>query len=196
MTEPQATPAPVKNKGGRPRGSKTRKPVHDGPHFKDDGRVIITRNGQTYEYISGDEPDRLHVPASMIPDGMVYLWVTDSILGQVQPQWRTRRERTGWRPVPAKRHDGLFMPKGHEGEINVDGLVLCEKPIEFVERDRLKMKRAAAEQVWVRERAMMSGDAVDGVAFDTTSDKGRKANRIGKTYEQIPVPGNSYQRDD
>jgi hypothetical protein len=101
----------------------------------------------------------------------------------------------GWKTVPASRHDGVWMPKGYEGEINVDGLVLCETPIEFVNRRKHNEKQRAAEQVWVRERAMQSGEAVD-VAFDSTSDKGRKANRIGKTYEQIPVPGNSYTREE
>jgi len=190
---PPQTPLPPKR--GRPKGAKTkRQPVHQDPRIRDDGRLLITRNGKTYEYLSDDEPDRLKVPKDEIPHGMVYLWVMVSVLGQDWMQWRNRRMRTGWQPVPAERHDGLFMPKGHKGEINVDGLVLCEKPVEFVERDRIRDKRNAAEQVWVRERAMMSGEAVD-VGFDTTSEKGRKGNRVGKTYEKIAVPLSNYERD-
>lgn len=195
-----ADPVPgMTPKRGRPRGSgrkqtADREGMHQGR--KPDDRLLITRNGQTYEYVGDDETDRLHVPAHMIPQGMVYLWVTDSILGQPMQNWRSRRARTGWNPVPASRHDGLWMPKGHQGEINVDGLVLCEKPIEFVERDRIKDKRNAAEQVYIRERAMMSGDAVaENVGFDSRSDKGRKANRVGKNYEAVPVPANNYERE-
>jgi hypothetical protein len=181
-------------KRGRPKKNAQRSPIHEGRQ-PDDGRLLISRNGQTYEYIAEDEPDRLKVPAHMIPDGMAYLWVMVSVLGQDWLQWRNRRMRTGWRPVPAERHDGIFMPKGFQGEINVDGLVLCEKPIEFVERDRIKTKKSAVEQVWLREQAMRGGN-LDNIGFDTTSEKGRKANRIGKTYEAIPVPGNAYEREE
>jgi hypothetical protein len=39
-----------------------------------------------------------------------------------------RAERNGWRPVPASRHDGLFMPPGHQGAIELEGQRLYELP--------------------------------------------------------------------
>jgi hypothetical protein len=188
MTDNQSPEGPVRKRGRPPKHVQRKS-------RRDDGRTLITRNGRTFEDIPEEASDRLHVPPEMTPDGMTYLWVRASILGQNDPQWQRRREQTGWKPVPASRHDGYWMPKGYDGEINVEGLVLYELPTEFVERRKLNERKRAAEQVWVREQAMRSGDAVD-VAFDSTSDKGRKANRLNKQYEEIPVPGNSYQREE
>src|SRR5512139_1827371 len=92
--ETEASPVPEPKKRGWPKG-KPRKvaresdtPLHEPLSAKGDDRVMITRNGKTYEYISDDDNDRLKIDPSLIPDGMAYLWVTDSILGQPQPQWR------------------------------------------------------------------------------------------------------------
>lgn len=195
---PPPPPNPPKKKGwpkGKPRKPKLavdREPVHAPVHQKPKSNAnatLITRNGKTYEYVADDDNDRLRIDPSLIPDGMTYLWVTDSILGQPQPQWRARRARTGWTPVPASRHDGMFMPKGFEGEINVDGLVLCEKPIEFVNRDRKRDQRNAVEQVWVRERQMMGGDiGAQKIAFDTQHPTAIRSNRVKKSYERIDIP--------
>lgn len=193
---PQEQAVPPKKKGwpkGKPRKPRLavdRQPVHEAVHGKSNAnQTLITRNGKTYEYVSDDDNDRLKVDPALIPDGMTYLWVTDSILGQPQPQWRARRARTGWTPVPASRHDGIWTPKGFEGEINVDGLVLCEKPLEFVNRDKKKDQRNAVEQVWVRERQMMGGDiGAQKIAFDTQHPTAIRSNRVKKSYERIDVP--------
>lgn len=190
----ETAPAPEPKKRGWPKGKPRKQyareggPVREPLRPKGDERVMITRNGKTYEYVSDDDNDRLRIDPSLIPDGMAYLWVTDSILGQPQPQWRARRSRTGWTPVPASRHDGMFMPKGFDGEINVDGLVLHEKPKEFVDRDKLKDRRNAAEQVYVRERQMMGGEALKNVGFDTQHKSALESNKVRKSYERIEIP--------
>jgi hypothetical protein len=56
--------------------------------------------------------DMLHIPPEIIPDGMRYNWKTYSVLGQVQSRRFGRYQTTGWEPVPASRHPGLFTPKG------------------------------------------------------------------------------------
>lgn len=44
-------------------------------------------------------------------------------------QWEDRKAiKTGWRPVPASRHDGWFCPAGYMGDCEVGSLVLCERP--------------------------------------------------------------------
>jgi hypothetical protein len=187
--------SPPKPKRGRPRNTE-RKSREGRATRTEDGRLLVSRNGQTYEYVSDDEPDRFRVAPEEIPDGMTYCWIMQEILGQQDMSWWVKRMRTQWHPVEASRYPGRWMPQDYQGIIKVGGLVLCEKPTEFVERDRIKDKRNAAEQVYVRERAMISGDAAaDNVGFDTRSEKGRKANRVGKSYESIPVPGNRYEHE-
>lgn len=134
-----------------------------------------------------DTPDRLHVPRDVIPDGIDYQWVTDSVLGQPVPQHRAMFEKKGWMPVPAERHEGMFMPKGWKGEINVEGQVLMERPLEFSLRAKRKDQQAAREQVRAKE-AQIRGGAIDGVAFDTQYGGAKTANKVGHSYERVPVP--------
>src|SRR5262245_13033776 len=118
-------PQPPKKKGwpkGKPRPKKLARV--DGPPRP------------RYEALPDDDEDRLKVPREAIPEGMDYQWITDSVLGQPMPQRRARFERRGWQPVPAERHDGMFMPKGYKGEINVDGVVLMERPMEYTRAAR------------------------------------------------------------
>lgn len=195
MSIDQVTPPqPPKKKGGwpkgKPRGTRSaaqRAAIHEPIHSKGNPNVIV-RNGKTYEYIQDDDNDRLRIDPSIVPDGMVYMWMTNSILGKEEPQWRARRMRTGWSPVPASRHDGVWMPKGHEGEIVVDACTLVEKPKEFVDRDQKRDKIKAAEQVYIREQAMRSGNPDGSIGFDTDHQSARKVNRISKSYERIDVP--------
>ncbi len=67
------------------------------------------------------------VPQEIIPDGMFYQWFRYEVFGQPDLNRRAMRaERTGWRAVPASRHDGMFMEPGHEGPIEVEGQRLYE----------------------------------------------------------------------
>src|SRR3954466_14732217 len=63
-----------------------------------------------------DNPDRLRIERSQIPDGMDAQWVTDSIFGRPEPGRRAVFEKSGWTPVHQEdfdnKFDGKFMPKG------------------------------------------------------------------------------------
>jgi hypothetical protein len=148
-------------------------------------RASVRKAQQEYEALPSDDEDRLKVPSEVIPEGWSYQWVTDSVLGQPMPQRRARFERRGWRPVPAERHDGMFMPLGFKGEINVDGVVLMERPEEYTRQARKKDAMKAAEQVWVREAQMRGGD-MPGVNFDTQHKS--VVNKVSKAYERVPIP--------
>lgn len=165
-----------KKRAGRPKGSPNKPKAEASPK---PARV------EKFEYVIDEDDDRLKVPAHMIPDGMSYQWITDSIFGQLQPQRRARFERKGWVPVPAKRHDGLFMPKGYDGEINIDGLVLMERPKEYTQMARDHDKKKAREQVWAKEAQLRGGDV--GTTLDGHHQSAVKSNRISKSYEPIRV---------
>ena len=134
-----------------------------------------------------DDVDRLRIPRDMIPDGMDYQWVTDSIMGQPAPQRRARFEKKGWVPVPASRHDGFFMPKGAQGEINVEGLVLMERPLEVSLRARKREEIRAIDQVRAKE-AQLTGGNIPGVGLDTRHESALRNNRVRKSYERGYVP--------
>lgn len=139
-----------------------------------------------------DTPDRLRIPRDQIPEGMDLMWVTDSIFGQPQTQRRAEFEKKGWTPVYQEdfdgKFDGRFMPKGKDGEINVEGTVLMARPLELSIRSKQKDRRAALEQVAVKEQALRGGDI--GVSLDTNHPSAVNLNRnaVKKSIERISIP--------
>lgn len=87
--------------------------------------------------------DRFNVPADAVPEGMTYQWCRKSIWGQPDISHMVGLQENGWTPVPADRHSGLFMPNGHVGDIERDGLVLMERPVELTAEARAEDKAAA-----------------------------------------------------
>lgn len=133
-----------------------------------------------------EESDMLHIPKEIIPDGMRYNWKTISVLGQQQSRRFGRYQATGWEPVPASRHPGLFTPKGYEGEIEYDGLVLMEKPEEMCRQTEAREFRKAREQVQAKETQLRGGDV--GTTLDSRHKSALASNKISRNYERIDIP--------
>ncbi len=70
--------------------------------------------------------DPFHVPPEMVPQGRFYQW-WHLVHDKFHFERPTGATPSGWAPVPASRHDGYFMPAGHVGDIEVNGLGLFEK---------------------------------------------------------------------
>lgn len=93
-------------------------------------------------------------------------WVTDSILGQPAPQKRMAFEINGWEPVTPDMFggvlDGMFTRKGHQGEINFEGLVLMYRPMELTEE---AMAEDAAARIGAMEaqRSMVMNGVIPGL---------------------------------
>ena len=140
----------------------------------------------------GEGQDRFSIPREMIPEGTDLQWVAYEILGQPAPQERVRFERNGWRAVSADmfdgRFDGMFMEKGHRGEIRVEGQVLMERPMELTMEARREERAAARSAVGIQEQRLMAGQ-LDGVTLDTQHSTARANTRLTRSVEAgIPVP--------
>ncbi len=137
-----------------------------------------------------DSPDRLYIDKSLIPEGMSLQWVVNEIFGQEQSQHRGTFERTGWTPVHQTdfdgQFDGMFMPKGKEGEINVDGLVLMARPKAMTDKARKLEQKRAYEQVAIKEQALRGGDIP--ITLDARHPSATGSNKINKSYERIEIP--------
>lgn len=135
----------------------------------------------------GAGTDRLHIPREMIPEGIDLQWVPDTILGQPAVQERMAFEVNAWEAVLPQmfdgRFDGIFMPKGHTGEINVGGLVLMWRPLELTLEARAEDDQAARNAVRAEE-AKLRGGNLDGVTLDTAHPTVRAKTFINK--ERIP----------
>lgn len=140
-----------------------------------------------FVYTPEEDDDRLKIEPDEIPEGMSYQWVTSAIFGQPQPQRLARFQKQGWTPVPASRHDGKFMPKGYQGHIEVDGLMLHERPAEYTRQARLHEARKARDQIAIKELQLAGGD-IPGVSLDTRHASALRTNKINRGFERIAVP--------
>ena len=178
----------VKRGPGRPRKPLVAKPVEAvaPKSFK----MKAKPNWETFDATAQDTPDRLHIDPDKVPEGFSLQWVTDSVYGQSMSQHRSGFERKGWTPVHQEDFDGvfdgMFMPKGAQGEIMNEGLVLMARPKEFSDKAALLEKRAAMSQVLIKEQALRGGDIP--IPSDPRHSTALNFNKIGKTYERLPIP--------
>lgn len=136
--------------------------------------------------------DSLHIPQHMIPEGIDLQWVTDSVLGQPAPQTRMGYEINGWQPVTGQmwsnRFDGMFLKKGHQGEINVGGLVLMERPMELTLEARGEDKKAA-DFARLAHEAQLRGGHLKEVSLDTQHPTARAKTFVNREVVRgMPVP--------
>jgi hypothetical protein len=139
-------------------------------------------------------PDPFHVPQEMVPQGRSYQW-----WHLVHDKFHFDRPKdatpSGWAAVPASRHDGYFMPFGHTGDIEVNGLGLFEKSKVEVDQERAKNVVAAHKQVedWIDKNAglgLSGGVRIGDVGIDVgDQDRDIFASSKSKTLETtVKIP--------
>ncbi len=123
-----------------------------------------------------DNVDPFFVPPDIIPEGFTYQWNAVSVIGNtdVVLDKLMGYYENHWRPVPAERHPGMFVPYGSKGEIIRGGLRLEERP-------KYLTDEANAEQVMIAKQQMR---------IQTESVMGR----LGQTLGPGMAAPNSYQR--
>lgn len=115
------------------------------------------------------------------PPGFTYEWKVRTVLNEEQSSYLVELQRNGWEPVPLSRHPEM-MPGGWKGStIEVEGLVLMERPTVLIEEDREMERRAAREAVYTKEQQLRSGRDGDLGA--------REVHRLSKSRGPIAVPG-------
>lgn len=178
---------PVKRGPGRPPGSKN-KPAESTVKYK--MKAKPNWDEADIDGLEDESPDRLAVDPAIVPEGMSLQWVTDSVYGQAVPQHRARFEKRGWTPVHQEDFDGvfdgLFMPKGADGEIKVDGMVLMARPEEMTRKAMLGDRRKARDVIRIKEQALRGGDI--NTSLDSQHPSALSTNRINRTMERIHVP--------
>lgn len=111
------------------------------------------REKKTKEFLRNVYPDRLYFPVEDVPHGVEYRWVREEIRGQKDTSNVTLMCKQGWTPVPFSRHphflaDTSWFKSEDPTVIRIDGLILCERPIEYgeIEREALRQQNAHALQ--------------------------------------------------
>jgi hypothetical protein len=177
---------------GRPRPKKTPIETQQQPSGEKSSKRWKMHNGDWdddfHQYAeTPDLRDRFSIPEELRPEGYDLQWVTCSVLGQTMQQFRTHAHEAGWRAVYQSDFDNLFdgrwMARGAPGEICVDGMVLCARPIQISRLARQRENRNAEAAVGnLRRKHAMDGLPVSG-GFEA---RGKNFHR--SEYERIEVP--------
>lgn len=110
----------------------------------------------------------LYVPKDLVPKGMRYRWVAESVNGQphITNMQRSIMSREaggyGWTPVPADRpgHESLLPPRmpgvlpDGGGYIRRGGLILCERPERFVREDEAALRHESNSMMVMNPNAL------------------------------------------
>ena len=93
------------------------------------------------------------------PQGYVYRWIRESMIGQNDPANMSKRIREGWEPVRAEDHPDFEAPTvddgKHAGVIGVGGLILAKIPKETVDERRAYYQNVADQQIQAVDNDLM-----------------------------------------
>jgi len=153
------------------------------------GRVqVLGRNGEVLSRQSTMDQTEFHVPDEIVPDGWTYQWNAINVAGEPQNYNMLNKYKNGWRPVPASRHDGLFMPLGYSGAIEIKGLRLEERPSQLTQ-DAMNEERRAAQKQMADQVSQLRLSGKPGGLPTGFADQGYRgtAAQIRQTYEPAPA---------
>lgn len=126
------------------------------------------RDGQVLSRKRTAHGDIFHISPAVIPDGWDYQWNPYTVMGEMQVSSQIAMAENGWRPVPAERHPGMFMPEGHKGPVIRDGLILEERPMSLTLEARAEEKaKAKAQQRDAKETLGLTAKLPGGYSDDT-----------------------------
>jgi hypothetical protein len=91
-------------------------------------------------------------PASTLPDpipepGYVYRYIMTHLLGKPDTTRLSRMRRDGWEPVKASDHPELMIEGNNEGNVEIQGLILCKNSVENMEAYNRYYAKQAADQM-------------------------------------------------
>lgn len=154
---PARKPDPIEGEAKPRRTGRVEVEGHDG--------VILSRKrtGNTDPYA---------IPPHIIPTGWDYQWNTYSVVGQQAVDSQILMAENGWRPVPAQRHAGMFMPEGHKGEVLRGGMRLEERPMALTREAREEDNQRATGQVRDQNESLF-GSKDFGRGFENRAFNGR-----------------------
>lgn len=120
------------------------------------GVTAVGRDGQQLSRTRKGGIDQYSFDPSIVPPGWEYQWNAVSVVGnsEIVRSTALQMQANGWTPVPAERHDGIFMPKGSRGEIVIGGCRLEERPSILCEEARAEDKANAFQLMSDRNESL------------------------------------------
>lgn len=156
------------------------------------GIVVEGHNGEQLSRKRKDDgTDPFFIPPGLEPPGWTYQWCVDTVNGNrdLVADQNLMFYENGWRPVPAERHSGRFMPVGHRGNIVRGGQVLMERPKALTEEANAEMVEKARRQMMDRDEALMGNKAALRQAMRNGVEMGGKYRGTGGSLKMQIDPG-------
>jgi len=150
MDETEQEPV-VKRGPGRPRT------VNRGPNrepIRAEAGRIRTRMRK-----GGQAKDKFAIPSHLKQDGTSYEWKRASVYGKPDSGHMVEMREQGWEPVADRKIIDYFMPEGHKGAPERDGLILCERPQELTDEARQEEVDLARAAVRAKEQQLHEAPA-------------------------------------
>lgn len=146
---------------GRPRGPARQTQVRESNRDPGRGLEVVGRDGEILTRHRQSASDPFEIPPDVVPDGWTYQWNVVSVTGnaEVVLDQSNGMYENGWRPVPADRHPGRFVPRGTKGEVIRGGQRLEERPLVLTQQARAEDMAYARRQVSDRDQALMGNKA-------------------------------------
>lgn len=127
---------------------------------------VIGRNGEVLSRKRTSTGDIFDIPASLIDPGWEMQWCAVSVVGnsEILMDQNLMMAENGWRPVPAERFPGRFMPVAHKGSIVRGGQMLMERPKALCDQARAEDVRAAKQLISDRNESLKLTGVRKGMA--------------------------------
>ena len=116
----------------------------------------VGRNGEVLSRRRTQAGDIFAIEAALIPKGWEYQWCAVSVVGntEILLDQNLMMAENRWRPVPADRYPGKFMPAGHKGSIIRGGQMLMERPKSLSDEARAEDLKLARQLISDRNEAL------------------------------------------
>lgn len=188
-----SAPTPQRTRRRPVRETPVHEPVHEPARA---GAVIVQgHNGEVLSRKRTGTSDPFAIDPAIIPPGWEYQWNAISVIGntEVLMDQNLQMAENGWRPVPAERHSGRYMPVGHKGSIIRGGQRLEERPKVLSDEARRDDVRAAKQLVSDRNESLLLTGMKDKLGHGY--DMSRKYRGTGGDVRMQIDPGIFYDND-
>jgi len=111
--------------------------------------VAVGRDGQPLFRRQTLSTDQFEIPAECKEPGWTMEWKRYTMFGQPDKAYEATLYNNGWRPIPASRWPGVFMPieTPPETYITRGDLILMERPEALTFEARAEERKAATEKM-------------------------------------------------
>lgn len=135
---------------------------------------------------SSENGDKFWIDPEMVPEGWSYEWKVRTVYNAENPAHQLELQRRGWRPVPVSRHPDR-MPADWKGQtIEMDGMIMMERPKEITDDAIADRHRRARMQVRAKEEQLAATPAGQ---FER-ANKDNSLVKVKRSYEAMPIPEN------